>query len=172
MENVLLDHVIRRIEGALADMGVEAFDVREVIEIPPTPELGDYAFPVFNWPVSCDRSPDRIAPELAERIGKRRAHRAGGCCQSLRQLLPRTRNEHAQVVMRFSPGAGVRQGRRGSRTHRRPRLLFAEHRQAVSCGPSALDDHRAFARPRSLKAWDTRRCASTIWGIGGRNLAS
>ncbi len=69
MANVLLDHVAAKVEEALAALGVQGFDVREVIEIPPGRELGDYAFPCFQLARVLRKAPDRIAEELGQRIG-------------------------------------------------------------------------------------------------------
>lgn len=69
MANVLLDHVAAKVEEALAALGVQGFDVREMIEIPPGRELGDYAFPCFQLARVLRKAPDRIAEELGQRIG-------------------------------------------------------------------------------------------------------
>lgn len=68
MENILLDQVASEIEKGLAELGVDSFDVRGVIEIPPSTEMGDYAFPCFQLARILRKAPDRIAQELAEKI--------------------------------------------------------------------------------------------------------
>lgn len=68
MGNILLQHIAQQIESALAEMGVESFDVRGTIEIPPNKEMGDYAFPCFQLARILRKAPDRIALELAEKI--------------------------------------------------------------------------------------------------------
>lgn len=66
--NILLEHVAKEIESALAHMGVDSFDVRGVIEVPPNKEMGDYAFPCFQLARILRQAPDRIARELAGKI--------------------------------------------------------------------------------------------------------
>ncbi len=46
-------------------------DILKVIEIPPSPELGDYAFPCFILAKEMKKSPAGIATELAAKIGKK-----------------------------------------------------------------------------------------------------
>lgn len=48
--------------------GLSAKDVAELIEIPPTPELGDYAFPCFSLAKQKKKAPPEIAKELANKI--------------------------------------------------------------------------------------------------------
>ena len=69
MGNILWQHVSERVEKALAKLGVEEFDVAGTIEVPPDPSLGDYAFPCFQLARILRKAPDRIAQELAEKLG-------------------------------------------------------------------------------------------------------
>lgn len=69
MANVLLDHIVEKIESALAEMGVTGFDVRKTLEVPPNRELGDYAFPCFQLAKILRKAPDQIARDLGGRIG-------------------------------------------------------------------------------------------------------
>ena len=44
-------------------------DITTLIEIPPKPELGDFAFPCFRLAKTMRKAPQAIAAELAEKIG-------------------------------------------------------------------------------------------------------
>ena len=56
----------------LLDKYVECLDkdqIEKLIEIPPKPELGDYAFPCFQLAKEMRKAPQMIAQELSEKIG-------------------------------------------------------------------------------------------------------
>ncbi|MCY6370921.1 arginine--tRNA ligase [Clostridium ganghwense] len=44
--------------------------IEKLIEIPPKPEMGDYAFPCFQFAKTFRKAPNMIAAELAEKINK------------------------------------------------------------------------------------------------------
>ena len=46
----------------------EPFELNELIEQPPNPEMGDYALPCFSFAKSLRRSPIKIAEELADKL--------------------------------------------------------------------------------------------------------
>lgn len=50
--------------------GTEAEAVMRFIEIPPRPEMGDYAFPCFQLSKTLRKAPNVISTELAEKINK------------------------------------------------------------------------------------------------------
>lgn len=50
--------------------GTDAVSIERFIEIPPRPEMGDYAFPCFQLSKVMKKSPTVISAELAERINK------------------------------------------------------------------------------------------------------
>ena len=57
----------------LLDKYVECLDkdqIEKLIEIPPKPELGDYAFPCFQLAKEMRKAPQMIAQELSEKIGE------------------------------------------------------------------------------------------------------
>lgn len=69
-EVVLMDYkkiVAERISDAV-DMDVQSLE--RLIEIPPRPEMGDYAFPCFQLSKVLRKSPNAISTELAEKIDK------------------------------------------------------------------------------------------------------
>ena len=68
MANLLLDHIVETLEHALAGIGAQGVDVRELIEIPPSRDLGDYAFPCFQLARILRKAPDQIAREIGQRI--------------------------------------------------------------------------------------------------------
>ena len=43
-------------------------EIEKLIEIPPSPELGDYAFPCFQLASKLKKNPNQIAQELQEKI--------------------------------------------------------------------------------------------------------
>ncbi len=59
--------VAERISDAV-DMDVQSLE--RLIEIPPRPEMGDYAFPCFQLSKVLRKSPNAISTELAEKIDK------------------------------------------------------------------------------------------------------
>ncbi len=64
--------VIKLIKKALKEKGVDIKneDLKKIIEIPPDPELGDYAFPCFFLSEKLKDNPSQIAIELREKIGE------------------------------------------------------------------------------------------------------
>ncbi len=66
MENKL------RIAAAIAaQTGLEADQLRDWLETPPDPAMGDYAFPCFRLAKTMRKAPPAIAAELAGSIGHR-----------------------------------------------------------------------------------------------------
>jgi arginyl-tRNA synthetase len=63
--------VLRILKKALKEEGVDikAKEIEDLIEIPPSPELGDYAFPCFFLSEKLKNEPSQIAIELREKIG-------------------------------------------------------------------------------------------------------
>lgn len=49
---------------------IDAEELMRFIEIPPRPEMGDYAFPCFQLSKTLRKSPNAISSELAEKINK------------------------------------------------------------------------------------------------------
>ena len=62
--------------------GLQAEELAGYIEIPPNPEMGDYAFPCFRLAKSLRKAPPAIAAELSEKLtmpaGIERAEAKGG----------------------------------------------------------------------------------------------
>ena len=62
--------------------GIAAEELAGYIEIPPNPEMGDYAFPCFRLAKTLRKAPPAIAADLAARLslpaGIDRAEAAGG----------------------------------------------------------------------------------------------
>ena len=49
---------------------LEAQQISKLVEIPPNPEMGDFAFPCFTLAKTMRKSPMVIAQELAEKLSK------------------------------------------------------------------------------------------------------
>ena len=49
---------------------LELENIEKLIEIPPKPEMGDFAFPCFQLAKVMRKAPNMIAAELAEKINK------------------------------------------------------------------------------------------------------
>ena len=49
--------------------GVDASDIIASIEIPPRPDMGDYAFPCFKLAKVMRKAPNMIAADIKEQIG-------------------------------------------------------------------------------------------------------
>ena len=49
--------------------GVDASDIIASIEIPPRPDMGDYAFPCFRLAKIMRKAPNMIAADIKEQIG-------------------------------------------------------------------------------------------------------
>lgn len=54
--------------GAKVDLPIET--IEQLIEIPPRPEMGDFAFPCFQLAKTLRKAPNMIASELKENIDK------------------------------------------------------------------------------------------------------
>ena len=50
--------------------GLDTADIMSAIEIPPNPNMGDYAFPCFKLAKAFRKAPAQIAQELSEKITK------------------------------------------------------------------------------------------------------
>lgn len=59
-----------QLAGLLAGMidGLEASDIRDMIEIPPDSNMGDFAFPCFRLAKTMRKAPQMIAADLAEKL--------------------------------------------------------------------------------------------------------
>lgn len=55
---------MQSIGAALARLGVDDFDIESVLEVPPQPELGDFAFPCFQLAKRLRKAPPQIANEV------------------------------------------------------------------------------------------------------------
>ena len=64
--------VVKVLKKALKDKGVDLKEdeIEKLIEIPPNPEMGDYAFPCFSLSEKLKDDPARIALEIREKIGE------------------------------------------------------------------------------------------------------
>ncbi|MDZ4226798.1 MAG: arginine--tRNA ligase, partial [Candidatus Pacearchaeota archaeon] len=64
--------VLRLLKKALKELGVSIKDseLENLIEIPPNPELGDYAFPCFSLSDKLELDPHEIALQVREKIGE------------------------------------------------------------------------------------------------------
>ena len=69
MRNVLAGPVAEVLKGALARLGVEDVAVEELLEVPPKPGMGDYAFPCFQLAKALRRAPAAIAADVAGAVG-------------------------------------------------------------------------------------------------------
>lgn len=63
MKNKLIDLLASKIEGLTKE------DIASLIEVPPKPELGDFAFPCFRLAKTMKKAPQIIANEIKESIG-------------------------------------------------------------------------------------------------------
>ena len=52
------------------NVDLEIETIEKLIEIPPKPEMGDYAFPCFQLSKTMRKAPNMIAQELKEKINK------------------------------------------------------------------------------------------------------
>ena len=55
-------------EALQKETGLKAADIIDMLEVPPSPELGDYAFPCFVLAKQLKKAPNLIAQELAGKI--------------------------------------------------------------------------------------------------------
>ena len=53
------------------EAGLSPKEVESLLEIPPSPELGDFAFPCFSLAKTLKKSPVQIAQELSEKISSK-----------------------------------------------------------------------------------------------------
>ncbi|MSS69872.1 MAG: arginine--tRNA ligase [Candidatus Latescibacteria bacterium] len=65
MSNPFIHHISEQISAA---SGLPAGEIAEKIEVPPDPNLGDYAFPCFSLAKRLKKAPPLIAKELAEKV--------------------------------------------------------------------------------------------------------
>ncbi|MGA1199840.1 MAG: arginine--tRNA ligase, partial [Candidatus Latescibacterota bacterium] len=65
MSNPFVDEIAHQVAQAT---GLGADDVVVMMETPPKPEMGDYAFPCFTLAKTFRKAPNVIAQELAEKI--------------------------------------------------------------------------------------------------------
>lgn len=63
MKNKIIDLLAAQIEGMSKD------DISATIEIPPKPEMGDFAFPCFRLAKTMHKAPNMIAADIKEAIG-------------------------------------------------------------------------------------------------------
>ena len=48
--------------------GLDVNDIKDYVEVPAKPEMGDYAFPCFRLAKVMRKAPNMIAAEIAEKI--------------------------------------------------------------------------------------------------------
>ena len=60
------DNIIEMLKNELPDINAESLE--QLIEVPPNPELGDYAFPVFSLAKVMRKAPNMIAEELSVKL--------------------------------------------------------------------------------------------------------
>ena len=63
MKNKIIDLLAAQIEGMSKE------DISATIEIPPKPEMGDFAFPCFRLAKTMHKAPNMIAADIKEAIG-------------------------------------------------------------------------------------------------------
>lgn len=64
MKSKIVELIVKNIEGLTAD------EVSALIELPPKPELGDFAFPCFRLAKTMRKAPQMIAADIKEAIGE------------------------------------------------------------------------------------------------------
>ena len=52
------------------DVNLKNEEIEEFIEVPPSTEMGDYAFPCFFLAEKLKQNPNQIALEVREKIGR------------------------------------------------------------------------------------------------------
>ena len=62
MKSRIVDLIAKEVEG------LEIADIEGLLEIPPKPELGDFAFPCFRLAKAYRKAPQMIAEELKEKF--------------------------------------------------------------------------------------------------------
>ena len=68
IKNILREKILNAVESIAGNIDLKAGDV--VVEIPPQPELGDYAFPMFQFAKALKKSPVQIALQISEILKK------------------------------------------------------------------------------------------------------
>lgn len=68
MSNPLASRVVNLLKEVLTSLGVDDVDPRVLLEVPPKPQMGDYAFPCFQLARSLRKAPPAIAAQVAETI--------------------------------------------------------------------------------------------------------
>lgn len=63
MKSKIVDLIAKNVEGLSAD------EINDILEIPPKPELGDFAFPCFRLAKTMRKAPQIIASDIKEAIG-------------------------------------------------------------------------------------------------------
>lgn len=64
-----MDKFRNEVLNALKDaVGIKGADLKESLEIPPDPNMGDYAFPCFSLSKELKKSPNQIAEDIASKI--------------------------------------------------------------------------------------------------------
>lgn len=63
MKNKIVELIAANVEG------LTAAEIADLIEIPPKPELGDFAFPCFRLAKTMRKAPQMIANDIKEAIG-------------------------------------------------------------------------------------------------------
>lgn len=63
MKSKIVDLIAKNVEGLSAD------EINDILEIPPKPELGDFAFPCFRLAKTMRKAPQMIASDIKEAIG-------------------------------------------------------------------------------------------------------
>ena len=62
--------IAQLLAGALTEEGIDAEEIKLLLEIPPNPTLGDYALPCFGLAKRLRMAPNKIAAQLAEAIAE------------------------------------------------------------------------------------------------------
>lgn len=65
MANPFIEEIVLEVSKA-TDMGPD--ELKELVEVPPKPEMGDYALPCFRFAKTLRKAPNQIARDLGERI--------------------------------------------------------------------------------------------------------
>jgi len=64
-----MDHFIKNIVSLLKEkIDLPEDEIKRLIEIPPDPKMGDYAFPCYSLSKTLKKSPNVIATELSNAI--------------------------------------------------------------------------------------------------------
>ncbi len=68
MEEIMKQSIIKLLNQYIQE--VDEAEISEILEQPPKPELGDFAFPCFRLAKVLRKAPQMIASEIAEKIEK------------------------------------------------------------------------------------------------------